>query len=522
MNGITAKYFSSKFVVENKLTLADIALLEYLYSWVCSNNSPPKSKFPESKTSHVRKQFWISESKIARDFEGLMSQAVVAQRFRKLERIGIIEDKHLEDYWHLLVSFNWNKVIESLAPKESLEELNMTFALNWFEKIFEYIEEEKRQEEERNKTWDNLQPHEKFKAYAEEDREMKEKYIAEVGIEKYRDEEQKWKEKKERALLLDIPTDRVLDDGEKLPYCRQSDAIARKVLQKYGLYFQNRVPKQGERPSKTYTKLCHKIEDIYNGRFTSSRYYNFNDKVFSNKQFETEGWREKINAVKGDWKAVRKLIFGACDNFALMYDENRMPFNKNFLVTSLNDWFFSDNPTSRGQSQFIQSLNEPMVQGQKLDREGGQRIADKIRQKSPVSYESGHELNELLPVNASESVAWRYIKNMINWGKLLYQFEPNAKYFLQCEINGNMEGGAKVLPALFARYLKEKKIGVSLSTLDIEKSVDNNAPWRWFIEDACRKHGMNMDFVQCFNESDFYDACKMTGNIIDDVEIPVF
>ena len=76
MNGVTAKYFSSKFVIENKLTLADVALLEYLYSWILSETPP------DVKLYGIKKAFWISQSKIAQDFEGLMVQAVVSQRFR--------------------------------------------------------------------------------------------------------------------------------------------------------------------------------------------------------------------------------------------------------------------------------------------------------------------------------------------------------------------------------------------------------------------------------------------------------
>lgn len=517
MNGITAKYFSSKFVIENKLTLADVALLEYLYSWVLSKTPP------DFKLYGIKKAFWISQSKIAEDFEGLMSRAVVSQRFRKFERIGLIERKFTEDYYRFRACFNWKKVLESLAPQEWLKELNMKFALNWFEKIFSYMQEEQSEEAKRHEEWQKKPAHEIINSFIEEEKEQKKKYIEKIGVEAFEEEERKFKEKRQRALLLDIPVDRVLDDGEKLPYCKQSDAIAKKVLWKYGTYFQNRVPKEGEKPTKTYVKLCHKIEDIYNGRFTSSRYYNFNEKVFSNKQFQTDGWREKINAVKGDWKKVKQLIFNACDNFALMYKEDRMPFNKDFLTTSLNDWFFSDNPTSKGQSQFIQSLNEPQVQGKKLDTDKALKIVDELKQKSPVYYESGHELNELLPVNASESLAWGYIKKIIQWGKLLWQFEGNAKYFLECEINGKLESGAKVLPALFARYLKQNKISVSLATLDIEKSVENNGPWKWFVEQACREHDMNINFVECFEVGDFYDAGSTKQNEDEDeYEIPVF
>ena len=41
---------------------------------------------------------------------------------------------------------------------------------------------------------------------------------------------------------------------------------------------------------------------------------------------------------------------------------------------------------------------------------------------------------------------------------------------MQCKINGELQAGPKVLPALFARYLKENKISVSLSTLNIQQA----------------------------------------------------
>lgn len=494
MNEISAKYFSTKFIVENKLKLTDIVILEYIYSWILSDNPP------ECQKESGKKAFYLSQSHIARDFESLITQPAISQKIKRLEKCQIIKTTVIDSIrGRFYVCFNWEKVIESLAPQKILEQQKYKFCSNWFEKIFQYIEEEKQMEQEWKDEWNKKSWHEKIECYKQEEKEYNEGLVKDGLV-----------PKKEGDMLLNKEDMQI----EKPKYCKQADAIARRILSKYSYYFQNRIPSEGQKPTKTYVSLCRKIEDIYNGHFISSRFYNFDNNVFENKQFETDGWREKISTVKGDWGKVKQLIFNAVDNFILMFDEQRMPLKKDWLTNSLNDWFFSDNPNSRGQSQFIQSLNEPAFVKNKFGNDKAKNIVENLQKKSPISYKSGHELNELLPVNASELTAWNFINKIIDYGKLLWQFEGNAKYFMQCEIDGNLEAGPKVLPALFARYLKEKKISVSLNTLDIEQSVDNNAPWKWFIEDACRKHDMNMNCVYCFTVEDFYDAYNKTEHII--------
>ena len=323
----------------------------------------------------------------------------------------------------------------------------------------------------------------------------------------------------------------LLDENDlmvsKPKYCKQADSIAKRILSRYPHIFVTRYPRENEQPTKTYIRLCNKITDIYNGHFTNSRLYNFDENVFNNKQFITDGWQEKIKSVKGDWNKVKMLIFEAINNFTLMFDENRMPLRKDYLTNNLNDWFFSDNPNNKGQSQFIQSLNEPQIIKQKLGEDKARKIVQELKEKSPISYIAGHELNQLLPANASELTAWQNIQEIIKWGKLLWQYEPNSKYFMQCDIKGNLESGPKVLPALFAKYLRENKINVSLSTLDIERSINNNAPWCWFIKDACKKHNMNSDYAGCFNNDDFFDVHEKSKRIswddMDDMDdLPIF
>lgn len=505
MNEISAKYFSTKFIIENKLKLADIVILEYIYSWILSNNPP------EFKMESGKKAFYLSQSHIADDYNSLIDQSTVSRKIRKLEKCGIVETRIIDSVkGKFYLCFNWDKVVESLAPRQLLEQQKYKYCSNWFEKIFQYIKEEQRAKEDWDKQWNKKSWHEK--------------------IEYEKQQEQQWKQQQADSYNRTNEENMagLLDDKDmqlqKPKYCKQADAIAKRILTKYVNYFQNRIPQAGQQPTKTYISICHKIEDIYNGNFTKSRFYEFDNSVFNNKQFDTEGWREKINNVKGDWSKVKALIFNAVENFVLMYEEDRMPFKKDWLTNNLNEWFHSENPNSRNQSQFIQSLNEPQIQKSKLGMDKAKNIVEDLKKKSPVSYYAGHELNELLPANANELTAWQFIIDIIKWGKLLWQFDENAKYFMQCKINGELQAGPKVLPALFARWLKDEDVSVTLATLDIKQSSANNGPWRWFYEQACRKHDMNPNFVDCFDTADFYDARKMSGKItFDDMnEIPVF
>ena len=493
MFSITAKYFSENFTIRYKLKLSTIVILEYIYSWLLSDNPP------ESKIEGNKRFFYISQSHIANDYKSLISQGSISLKLKEFKDCGIIKETQIEPVTNkYFVSFDWDKVIESLAPQMVLEKQKYKFNSNWFEKIFDFIREEKELEN---------------REIPESEIEGSDSYNRFMGYKK------NFNPDKEQNMAG------LLDDNEmkisKPKYPTEADSIAKRILIKYPQVFITKYPKNNEEPTKTYTRLCQKITDIYNGHFINSRFYNFDQNVFNNKQFETSGWREKIKGVQGDWSKVKKLIFDSIKNYILMFEEDRMPMKKDYLTNNLNDWFFSDNPNNKGQSLFIQSLNEPMITKQKLGLDKAKNIVKDIKEKSPISYLSGHELNELLPENANEVSAWSFIQDIIKWGKLLYQYDENAKYFLQCEINKNLESGPKVLPALFARYLKDKEISVSLNTLNIEQAIDSNAPWCWFIQDSCKKHGMNPDAVKCLDENDFYDAYnkndKLTFNDMEEV-----
>lgn len=485
----TRRFFNSDFIIKNKLSLSTVIILQDIYFWILGNN-PPKSIIIEGRT-----YYYISQTHLSNLNYGLLTQPAISWVLKQLKELGIIKSTMVIDYSCNYINFDWNIIKQSVLDKGVLKKMENN---EWWKKIHDYADAQIAQENRRELSEDDMLN----KGY-------------EIVVKNGRNYLVKKKENKNTLL-----TDEDMNIERK--YCKYSDSIAKRILKKYPTYFCTRYPKDNEKPTKTYTRLCRKIEDIYNGNFLNPRMYSFDENVFKNKQFDTSGWKEKIKEVKGDWNKVRSLIFKAIDNFILMFEEDRMPLSKNYLTNNLNDWFFCNNLNDKGQSQFIQSLNEPMIRQEKLSLDKAKTIVSDIKKQSNVSYESGHELNSLLPPKANEMVAWNNIQNIIKWGKLLYQYDENAKYFLCCEINGNQESGPKVLPALFARYLKENKIGVSLNTLNIEKAIDSNAPWCWFIDEAIKKHNLNSSCVHCLNNEDFFDAYNKNNISFNDMEDVIF
>ena len=199
------------------------------------------------------------------------------------------------------------------------------------------------------------------------------------------------------------------DMGMKPKICREADAIARVILKRYNNYFSHRVPENGAKPTKTYIDICNKITDIYNGVFIKSRFYPLGERCLKNKQFQIDGWRDKIKEVQGDWVKTKKLILGALKNFVLMHDENRMPYSKDYLQTNLSLWFYDkvsnyDEP----QSQFIFCLFEPEFTTKHNSEIKADKIFESLPEKAKVGGNKLFEMNENMP----SGLFWEKIKEM--------------------------------------------------------------------------------------------------------------
>jgi len=495
----TRRFFNTDFIIKNKLSFSTVIILQDIYFWVFGKK-PPKSLRVKGK-----KFFYISQTHFATLNIGLLTQPAVNLIFSELKKAGIIFDSILVNRHMNYISFDWNKIKESIMEEDKLppleyydimgmpEERLIEMLRGMHERINEEIAEEKGFL--KNKSDDMLN-----KGYEVVKKNNRNYLVKKKGFEK-------------DIIRLDSDSVNLLSDedmGIKPKICIEADAISRLILKRYGNYFSHRIPKDGVAPTKTYINICNKITDIYNGTFVKSRMYPFGEKFLNNKQFNIEGWRDKIREVKGDWLKVKKLILMALKNFELMYNKDRLPYSKDYLQTNLSLWLY-DNVSNyeEPQSQFILCLFEPDF----TIKHNSELKADKIFEQLPEKAKDGgnklFELNENMP----SGTFWEKIKAMIEWGKLALSNEPNIHYWIT---------SPSEIPGLFADYCREKKISVSINTLDIEKAVENNTPWTWFIKDMSLKHGLNSHLSELVTLDDFFNCYSSTHITFDDMDEVVF
>ena len=479
----TRKFFNTDFIKKNKLSFSTVILLQDIYFWILSKNSP-NSFITNGKTF-----YYISQTHFAEYNEGLLTQGRISQIFTELKKIGIIGESIIVKRHMNYVSLDWNKIEESVLSEEVLKEIESN---EWWKRIHEYAREQKDLKNKKDNPDDLL--NQGYEIVVKNGRN----YLV-------KKKESKMRASKDESMLLSEE-----DMGIKAKYCQEADAIARLILKRYNCYFNHKVPEEGVEPTKTYVNLCNKITDIYNGNFIKSRFYPLSEKFLNNSQFNIEGWKDKIKEVQGDWLKVKKLILNSMRNFMLMHDENRMPYSKEYLQTNLN-LFFYDNVSNRDepQSQFILSLFEPEYTTKHHSELKADKIFDLLNDVAKRGGNRLFSLNENMP----SGLFWQRIKEMIEWGKLAFNSEPNIQYWLMSPND---------LPNEFAKYCEEKEISVSVHTLDIKKAVNDNSPWTWFVKDMSIKHGLNSHLSELVTKEDFKKCYKKDKLTFDDLEDVVF
>lgn len=422
-----------------------LMILLYFYRWLSSNNPPKLRKFDGDDKLY----FYIYLDKIAEDL--MLSRGQVERAMYRLEN----KDKKIQT---TLQPF--------IYPKQVKRENRLYIALNPV--MIDFV-------------------------ISDENREIKEKVKKKLTGNTF------YTKKIKSTTYNYSEADRMLLEEsdlkiEKKKYSKEAEMIAIRIIKKYGTIFSHRIPEQNKQPTKTFQDICIKIQDIYNGNF-NSRYYPLSDKFLSSKQFDISDYKEKLKEVKGDWDKVRKLLLNAVKNFELMFEENRMPFKKDYLQTNLSLWLYdSYGVKGEGQSQFIQSLNEPELQGKQLSENKADRIYDELSGKA---QDGGNELVNIAPKGISSGTFWENIQKIVYWAELAFQFEQSIGYWL--------DSPSDILHK-FAEFCKDKNIDVNCQTLDIDKAVNCNGPWVWFVNEAVKKHGLNSNLADCVTEDDFVDC----------------
>ena len=236
--------------------------------------------------------------------------------------------------------------------------------------------------------------------------------------------------------------------------------------------------------TKTYSNCCKIVQDIYNGFFLNPRIYNFSQ-IINCKWFNVDDWKTKINQVKGDYDKVENLIVNSIKNFRLMFDKKYMPFKKDCLPNSFEKWLY-DSVNENYPSYFIFSLNKPNTNGKQLSEKKAERIYEKLPEKIQTI---GNEIieNNLI---ANKSVFWENLKGLYGWCKWLYE---------ESDINQNLDywvSSASEIITKFVDYCNTSNILMNEYTFNIRNSLNNNAPFAWFITDAINKHKLNKEILK--------------------------
>lgn len=470
----TRKYFSNQFIKNNNFNFSTVVILSDIYSWIFSSNNPPKKKIFENRV-----YFFISQSHLVRLNNGLISQPTMNLIFKKIKESGIISDSKLDNNQNYIL-FDWDKVKESLLKDEEMEN---KYSNNWFDNVDRFIQEQI-----------NLENKLKKKSYNknEEETEM-------------------------RLFDDDIFPE---EKSSKIPYSETAYQLAIKIIEKCRKenkkYFSHKYKEYGEEQTKLFTQACNSIQALYNGNFINPRIHPLSEKFKTNAQFniDFEQVKTKLSEVEGDWNKVKKLILFALSNFDLMHQNEYVPCDKKYLLSGLNDWFYAMSFEEAGkfQSQFMQCLFEPMKTPEFYSEKKADNIYDTLSKNVKISGNKLFEMN----TSMNPGTFWEKIKEMVEWAKLVMTSDENAHYWI--------DSPGDIINK-FADWCEKREISISVSTLDISKSFDCNAPFAWFVQEAIENHGLNRQLTSCVKADDFTDCYNKDSGAIsfDDMEeIPVF
>lgn len=277
----------------------------------------------------------------------------------------------------------------------------------------------------------------------------------------------------------------LLDLNSKKNYSENAEKLLEKIVNENNDLFRMRINFQN--PTKTLQKTCLILQDLYLGNFTNSRLYFFQD----TDKFPNE-WQKKIKEAKGDWNKVSELIQNCVKNFRLMFEKHRLPLNKNLLQNSFEKWLYDPYSIGENQSQFVQCLQEPSFIYQHFSEIKADNIFSKLSDSQKIVG------NKLFSLNKSMSSGkfWEFFNKMIDWCKFLSVYDENKKIYQIVE-------KSEMILDKFYDFLIQNKIAVNLSTFDIEKSVECNMPWVWFLQELNKNYNIDLDYLMCVNENDF-------------------
>ena len=202
------------------------------------------------------------------------------------------------------------------------------------------------------------------------------------------------------------------------------------------------------------------------------------------KWFDVSDWKDKINQVKGDYDKIENLIIESVKNFRLMFDKKYMPFKKDCFPDSFEKWLY--NSTNEiFASYFIFSLKKPNTNGKQLS----EIKADNIYNGLPEKIQAiGNDICNNNAIN-NKSVFWANLRGLYGW----------CKWLLESDINQNIgywvSSPAEII-IKFVDYCDANNVLMNEHTFNVQNSLNNNAPFAWFISNAINEHKLNKEILK--------------------------
>lgn len=268
-------------------------------------------------------------------------------------------------------------------------------------------------------------------------------------------------------------------NSEKKNYSEKAEEIVRSVLNNNSDLFKTRIAK-----IKAFTKCCTIVQDIYNGLFTNQRIYDVSKNIKTN-QFDFGGWKDSVNAARNDWGKVRDLIECAIGNYRMMFEPRNMPSNKSYLPKSLDKWLYDETNDNGYPSYFVFSLKKPKPQRIQYADNEAERMFNELPERLQKVGEEVCRDNAI----SNKFVFYSNLTEMYDW----------CKWLVNSNINDNIDywvtSPAEII-SKFVDYCDLNNIVVNEHTFNIRNSLNNNAPFAWFISIAISEHRLNKKILK--------------------------
>lgn len=263
-------------------------------------------------------------------------------------------------------------------------------------------------------------------------------------------------------------------DSVKKGYSAEAEGLVSRFLLVHAGIFGTRIGK-----TKTFERCCRIVQDIYNGAMLNPRIYSLSA-VNRCRQFDVDGWREKLASVKGNWEKVEKLLSQSAENFRKMHEAMYMPTNKSWLPKGFDKWLY-DADNFDFPSYFIFSFNAPAIPKEQFR----ENCADKIFEALPKSVRRlGNQIVGEYDIN-NNYVFWKNLRDLYGWCDKVCSDDA---------LNHNMTywvGSPSEIIKEFISYCEENGIDMNESTVCVKTAFERNSPFKWFVKDAVKEHKLD-------------------------------